>query len=82
MRGSSLSRFEGKFEADAGRALDDRDVLALLAEGTSNALRRSEIVARYLSGEAGWRDAARVLGGAFAGGGSAGRTGLNGGKEQ
>ncbi len=76
-----MSRFEGKFEADAAAKLDERDVLALLAAGSANELRRSRPIAHYLSAEAGWRDAATVLGGAFAGGGRIDETGLNGGKE-
>ena len=82
MRGSSLSRLDGSFEADGGGALDDRDVLALLVGGVSKAVRRSEIVARYLSGEPGWRDAATELGGAFARNGTFDKTGLSEGKEQ
>jgi hypothetical protein len=78
----SLSRFEGKFEADEAGRLDERDVLALLAAGSANELRRTRLIATCLSAEAGWRDAAAVLGGAFAGGGTIDNTGLNGGKEQ
>ncbi len=77
-----MSQFEGKFQAGTSGALDDRDLLALLVGETSKSIRRSEIVARYLSGEAGWRDAAAVLGGAFAGHGNLVRTELSGGKEQ
>jgi hypothetical protein len=78
---ASLSRFEGKFEADAAARLDERDVLALLAAGPATELRRSRLIATCLSAEAGWRDAATVLGGAFAGGGRIDETGLTGGKE-
>ena len=77
-----MSRFEGKFQAETSGALDERDLLALLVDGASKIVRRPEIVARYLSGEAGWRDAAAVLGGAFAGGESKVATGLSGGKEE
>jgi hypothetical protein len=77
-----LARLEGKFEADAGGALDDRDLLALVSEGSSTSLRRSELVARYLCAGVGWREAAVILGGAFGIAAIADRTGLNGGKEQ
>ena len=57
-------------------------MLALLAAGPPNEFRRTRLIATCLSAEAGWRDAATVLGGAFAGGGTIDETGLNGGKEQ
>ncbi len=77
-----LSRPEGKLEAAQGRAIDDRDLRALLGNVAPQGSARAETIAHYLSAANGWRDAGALLGGAFASGKTAGKRGLNGGKEE
>ena len=77
-----MSRPEGKLEAAQGRAIDDRDLRALLGNVAPQGSARAETIAHYLSAANGWRDAGALLGGAFASGTAAGERGLSGGKEE
>ena len=63
-----MSRLDGKFTAADEAPLDAAEILAALDAQASGSTRdRHDAIARYLSGEDGWRDASAVLGGAFAG---------------
>jgi hypothetical protein len=62
-----LARFEGDFRvgAEATLSLDELlDLLAMAGEGGGHS--REDAIACYLSGSDGWREAVKVLGGAFA----------------
>ena len=80
-----MSRFEGEFQVASGRPIALPELLKLLEDATLPAQQRHAAIACYLSGSDGWRDAGRLLGGAFADesqpDASDGKTGLNGGKE-
>ena len=68
-RGSSLSRYEGKFQGEAAQSLDVSLLLAELAGQQSQLSDRDRqaAIACYLSASEGWRNASQRLGGAFAG---------------
>ena len=75
-----LAKHDGEFEAAGEAAFDASELLAALRRPmTAKADNRSEAVAKCLSGQDGWRDAAMQLRGAFATPGAA--TGLTDGKE-
>ena len=76
----SLSRLEGEFHGRSEASIDESELAAALAPAGFGDVQRRLAIARFLSGDAGWRDAAASLGGAFAGGAQNG-TGLTGGKE-
>ncbi|MFL6765963.1 MAG: hypothetical protein ACJ8FO_12285 [Sphingomicrobium sp.] len=66
-----MARHEGDIGAEAHKPLSVDELLALLgnaAEGESRS--REDAIACYLSGEEGWREALRLLGGTFAEGAS------------
>ena len=86
-RGSSLSRYEGKFQGEAAQSFDVSLLLAELAGQQSQLSDRDRqaAIACYLSASEGWRGASERLGGAFAGRALAARdrgTGLSEGKEE
>ena len=63
-----MARHESDFRVDAEAPLSLDELLALLGEGADAEGRsREDAIACYLSGSEGWRDAVRMLGGAFAG---------------
>ena len=63
-----MARHERDFCADAEAPLSLEDLLALLARrDDSDERSRQDAIACFLSGGDGWRDAIKVLGGAFAG---------------
>ena len=63
-----MSRLDGKFTAADEAPLDAAEILAALDAQASGSTRdRHDAIARYLSGDDGWRDASAVLGGTFAG---------------
>ena len=75
-----LARHERDFEAAGEASLGARELLDALRQPIAAKLvNRSEAIANCLSGQAGWRDAAARLGGAFAT--IAKETGLTDGKE-
>ena len=62
-----LARHEGKVRAEAEVPLSLDELLALLGDGASGDARtREDAIACYLSGSDGWREAVKLLGGAFA----------------
>ena len=65
--GRSLSRHDGKLTAAGEAILDAAELLqALRARGGSSPDERNVAIARYLAAGEGWRDASKLLGGAFA----------------
>jgi hypothetical protein len=63
-----LARHEGDFRIDAEAPLSLDELLALLGSAThADDRARQDAIACYLSGSEGWRDALKMLGGAFAG---------------
>jgi hypothetical protein len=63
-----LARHDGKLTAAEEATLDAAELLeALRARAGSTPVERCAAIARYLSASDGWRDASRILGGAFAG---------------
>jgi hypothetical protein len=62
-----LARHEKDFRTDAEAPLSLDELLALLAQRDGDARSREDAIACYLSGSDGWRDAMKILGGAFAG---------------
>lgn len=84
-----MSRYDGKFTAADDATLDAAELLAALgAQSRLTSEDRTVAIARYLAASDGWRDAARLLGGAFAGEKDATEspprqgTGLSRGKEE
>ena len=62
-----MARHEGDFRAQAEAPLSLDEFLALLGDGAAgDPRRREDAIACYLSGSDGWRDAVKMLGGAFA----------------
>jgi hypothetical protein len=62
-----LARYERNFRTDAEEPLSLNELLDLLKSETADAHSREDAIACYLSGAEGWRDAMKLLGGAFAG---------------
>jgi len=72
-----LARHEGDFRGSAEAPLSLNELLVLLGNGTEGERKsRENAIACYLSGSDGWREAGKILGGAFA----EGATGLTEGK--
>ncbi|HEY8591776.1 MAG TPA: hypothetical protein VIL42_02795 [Sphingomicrobium sp.] len=66
-----MARHERDFEAGAEAPLSLEELLALLGSGgTTDQRSREDAIACYLSGSDGWRDAVKMIGGAFAGEGT------------
>ena len=62
-----MSRIEGKIGDEDGQPVDAAEILAALArDKRSDGRRRKGAVSCYLSASEGWRQAAALLGGAFA----------------
>ena len=62
-----MARHEGDFRSEAKAPLSLDEFLALLGDGAAgDPRRREDAIACYLSGSDGWRDAVKLLGGAFA----------------
>ena len=61
-----MSRNEGKIGAGDGTPIDAAEILAEIAGGQRQRVRRQDAVACYLSGSDGWKEALAALGGAFA----------------
>ena len=62
-----MARHEGDFRANAQEPLSLNELLALLGDGAGSDIRtREDAIACYLSGSEGWREAMKLLGGAFA----------------
>jgi hypothetical protein len=63
-----LARHEGGFRVDSEQPLSLNELLALLGDMAETGGRsREDAIACYLSGSEGWREAMKMLGGAFAG---------------
>jgi hypothetical protein len=62
-----LARHEGDFRASAEQLLSLNELVALLGDSAEGEDRsREDAIACYLSGGDGWREAVKLLGGAFA----------------
>jgi hypothetical protein len=62
-----LARHEGDFRAEAQEPLSLNELLALLGDAAEREGRsREDAIACYLSGDEGWREAVKLLGGTFA----------------
>ena len=61
-----MARLEGDFRSDAEAPLSLEDLLALLGSSGADNQSREDAIACFLSGSEGWRDAVKMLGGAFA----------------
>ena len=62
-----MARHEGNFRIHAEAPLSLDELLDLLAEAPQGDARvREDAIACYLSGSEGWREAMKLLGGAFA----------------
>ncbi|HEY6048830.1 MAG TPA: hypothetical protein VIV07_07280 [Sphingomicrobium sp.] len=69
-----MARHEGDFRTQAKAPLSLDEFLTLLGDGAAeDPRRREDAIACYLSGSDGWRDAVKLLGGAFAPGRVKGR---------
>lgn len=65
--GAELARHEGDFRGQAEEPLSLYQLLALLGDsGKCDDRTREDAIACYLSGGEGWREAVKLLGGAFA----------------
>ena len=65
--GAGLARHEGDFRAKAQEPLSLDELLALLGDAAEREGRsREDAIACYLSGDDGWREAVKLLGGTFA----------------
>ena len=65
--GAGLARHEGDFRATAQEPLSLDELLALLGDAAEREGRsREDAIACYLSGDDGWREAVKLLGGTFA----------------
>ena len=62
-----MARYERNFRTEAEEPLSLNELLALLGPEATNDRSREDAIACYLSGADGWRDAMKLLGGAFAG---------------
>ena len=63
-----MSRYDGKLTAAGEAPVDAAELLAALeSQPRLSPVERKDAIARYLAAADGWRDAARLLGGAFAG---------------
>ena len=62
-----MARHERNFRAEAEEPLSLHELLALLGPEAADDRSREDAIACYLSGADGWRDAMKLLGGAFAG---------------
>ena len=63
-----MARHEKDFRVDAEAPLNLNELLALLGQGEdAGECSREDAIACYLSGSEGWREAVKMLGGAFAG---------------
>ncbi|MES2119542.1 MAG: hypothetical protein V4513_03075 [Pseudomonadota bacterium] len=71
-----MARFEKDFSEEGQEPISLNELLSLLGGDTGEGPSRQDAIACYLSGSDGWRDAVKMLGGAFA----AGATGLKGRK--
>ena len=62
-----MARHEGDFRAKAQEPLSLDELLALLGDAAEREGRsREDAIACYLSGDDGWREAVKLLGGTFA----------------
>ena len=62
-----MARHEGDFRATAQEPLSLDELLALLGDAAEREGRsREDAIACYLSGDDGWREAVKLLGGTFA----------------
>ena len=62
-----MARHEGDFRARAQEPLSLSELLALLGDAAERDGRsREDAIACYLSGDDGWREAVKLLGGTFA----------------
>ena len=62
-----MARHEGDFRSKARQPLSMNELLALLGDAAEREGRsREDAIACYLSGDEGWREAVKLLGGAFA----------------
>ena len=71
-RGQTVSRYEGDIRAAGQGAVELDDLFLALGRLPRIAADRHDALARYLSGDEGWRDAGTALGGTFAKGVSPG----------
>lgn len=63
-----MARHEGDLRVSAEETLGLNDLFELLGNGAESEERsREDAIACYLSGDDGWRDAVKFLGGTFAG---------------
>jgi hypothetical protein len=70
-KGAVLARHESDFHASAKETLSLDELLDLLGSTTEHGpSSREDAIARYLSGDEGWREAVKLLGGTFAKGGT------------
>jgi hypothetical protein len=60
-----LSRFDGKFDSAGTAHVAPAELLAALGQGPSDP-DRQDAIARSLSASEGWKEALRLMGGAFA----------------
>jgi hypothetical protein len=66
-RGQGLARHEGDVRTKAQEPLSLSELLSLLGDAAERDGRsREDAIACYLSGSEGWREAVKLLGGAFA----------------
>ena len=66
-----MARHERDFGSSEQEALSLNELLAMLGSASEGeAQSREDAIACYLSGGEGWREAVRILGGAFAGEGT------------
>jgi hypothetical protein len=62
-----LARHDGDFRTKAQEPISLSELLALLGNGAdADSRSRDDAIACYLSGAEGWREAVKLLGGAFA----------------
>lgn len=61
-----MARFERDFSDEGQEPMSLNELLSLLGGDTAEARSRQDAIACYLSGGEGWRDAVKMLGGAFA----------------
>jgi len=62
-----LARYEADFRAAADTPLTLEELLVLLDGSGKDARTREDAIACFLAGGEGWREAVKMLGGAFAG---------------
>ena len=61
-----MARHDGDFHADGHEPLSLPELLRLFGDSAEGAARSREAIACYLAGGDGWREAAKLLDGAFA----------------